>query len=163
MTSSEDRSRTQTGRRPQLDGHGLRVAVVCGRFNDAITERLLDACRKTLVQHGVDEGQIRELWAPGAYELPLVARTCAHSGRFDAVITLGAVIRGDTPHFDYVAGEASAGVMRAQLDTGVPCIFGVLTTDTVEQAEARSGDDDNKGVDFAEAAIEMATLLRSLR
>jgi 6,7-dimethyl-8-ribityllumazine synthase len=163
MTSSDGRSRTQTGERPALDGHGVRVAIACSRFNDVITRRLLDGCRAALERNGVAESHIQELWAPGAFELPLVARACAHSGRFDAVITLGAVIRGDTPHFDYVAGEASAGVMRAQLDTGVPCIFGVLTTDTVEQAEARSGEADNKGVEFAEAAIEMATLLRSLR
>jgi 6,7-dimethyl-8-ribityllumazine synthase len=163
MTSSDDRSRTQTGERPTLDGHGIRVAIACSRFNDVITRRLLDACHTTLVRHGVAESHIQEIWVPGAYELPLAARACARSGQFDAVIALGAVIRGDTPHFEYVAGEASSGMMRVQLDTGVPCIFGVLTTDTVEQAEARSGDADNKGVDFAEAAIEMATVLRSLR
>jgi 6,7-dimethyl-8-ribityllumazine synthase len=164
MTSSDDRTRTQTGRRPALDGTGVRVGIACGRFNDVITERLLEACRRTLLANGVAPSNIQEVWVPGAYELPLAARACATSGQFDAVITLGAVIRGDTPHFEYVAGESSAGLMRVQLDTGVPCVFGVLTTDTVEQAEARSGDDDeNKGVDFAEAAIEMVGVLRSLR
>lgn len=163
MTSSDQRPKLQTGRRAPLDGHGVRVGIVCARFNDVITERLLAACRETLLEHGVPDGHIDEHWVPGAFELPMAAKACAESGRYDAVIGIGCVIRGDTPHFDYVAGEASRGVMRAQLDTGVPCVFGVLTTDTVEQAEERSIGEGNKGIEFAEAAIEMATLVRSLR
>ena len=163
MTSSDQRPKLQTGRAPELDGHGVRVGIVCARFNDVITERLLEACHRTLLDHSVPGDHIEVHWVPGAYELPLGAKACAGSGRYDAVVAIGCVIRGDTPHFDYVAGEASAGVMRVQLDTGVPCVFGVLTTDTVEQADERSTGDGNKGVEFAEAAIEMATLVRSLR
>ena len=165
MTSSDDRSRTQTGRRPTLDGSGMRVAIACGRFNDVITDRLLAACRAGLVAHGVAATDITEVWAPGAFELPLVAKALAETGRYDAVVTLGAVIRGGTPHFDFVAGECAAGVERVSLDTGVPVVFGVLTTDTVEQAEERSGPDraDNKGWDSAETAIEMVDLLQTIR
>jgi 6,7-dimethyl-8-ribityllumazine synthase len=163
MTSSDQRPNLQTGRRADLDGHGIRVAIACSRFNDVITDRLLAACRETLIQHGVTEAHVEEHWVPGAFELPMAAKACAQSGRFDAVITIGAVIRGDTPHFDFVAGEAAAGMSRVQLDTGVPVVFGVLTTDTVEQAHERSSGEGNKGVEFAEAAIEMAALVRSLR
>ena len=163
MTSSDQRPKLQTGRRAELDGHGIRVAIVCARFNDVITERLLAACREALIANGVTPEHVEEHWVPGAFELPMAAKACASSGRYDAVVAIGCVIRGDTPHFDYVAGEASRGVMRAQLDTGVPCVFGVLTTDTVEQADERSTGEGNKGVEFAEAAIEMATLVRSLR
>ena len=155
--SSEDQARLSTGRRGELDGSGMRVAVACGRFNDVITEGLLRTARERLHELGVVE--VREVWAPGAFELPLVAKTLARSGRYDAVITLGAVIRGGTPHFEYVAGECAAGVLRVGLDTGVPVVFGVLTVDTVEQAEERLG----KGTESAETAVEMAQLLRSLR
>jgi 6,7-dimethyl-8-ribityllumazine synthase len=162
MTSSE-RSRTQTGRQPSLDGTGLRVAVAVARFNDAVNERLLAGARATLAAFGVAEADIVELWVPGAYELPLVAKKLAESGRHDAVIAIGSVIRGDTPHFEYVAGECAAGLTRASLDTGVPIVFGVLTVDTVEQAEARAGGSlGNKGDEFAATAIEMAALMRSL-
>ena len=163
MTSSDQRPKLQSGSRPDLDGHGIRVGLVCARFNDVITERLLAACRETLLAHGVTENHVDKHWVPGAFELPMAAKACAQSGRYDAVVAIGAVIRGDTPHFDFVAGEASRGVMRAQLDTSVPCVFGVLTTDTVEQADERSSGDGNKGVEFAEAAIEMAALVRALR
>jgi 6,7-dimethyl-8-ribityllumazine synthase len=165
MTSSDDRTRTQTGRRPELQGSGLRVAIACGRFNDVITDRLLGGCRAGLREHGVAGDDVAEVWAPGAFELPLVAKALAETGRYDAVITLGAVIRGGTPHFDFVAGECAAGVARVSLDTGVPVVFGVLTTDTVEQAEERSVPDsrDNKGWDSAETAIEMAALLERVR
>ena len=165
MTSSDDRSRTQSGRRPSLDGTGLRVAVACGRFNDVITERLLNGCRAGLRAHGVGADDIAELWAPGAFELPLVAKALAETGRYDAVVTLGAVIRGGTPHFDFVAGECASGVARVSLDTGVPVVFGVLTTDTVEQAEERSVPDtrENKGWEAAETAIEMVDLLQTIR
>jgi 6,7-dimethyl-8-ribityllumazine synthase len=151
---------TYTGK---LDGSGLRVAIACGRFNDFITERLLAGARDGLVRHGVDEGSITVVWAPGAFELPLVAKRLASSGEYDAVITLGAVIRGATAHFDHVAGQCASGVQRAQLDTGVPVVFGVLTTDTIEQAIERAGTKaGNKGYEAAETAIEMADLLRQL-
>jgi len=155
--SSEDQDRLSTGRKADLDGSGLRIAFACGRFNDVITDELLATARKRLDELGVAEGE--EGWAPGAFELPLVAKALAETGRFDAVITLGAVIRGGTPHFEYVAGECAAGVQRVSLETGVPVVFGVLTVDTVEQAEERFG----KGGESAETAVEMAQLLRSLR
>jgi 6,7-dimethyl-8-ribityllumazine synthase len=146
-----------------VDGAGMRIAVACGRFNDHITSRLLTGARSGLTKHGVDEAVISEVWVPGAFELPLVAKQLASSGSFDAVVCLGAVIRGDTAHFDFVAGECASGIMRAQLDTGVPVIFGVLTTDNLEQAMARAGDGtDNKGFEAALTAIEMVDLLRQL-
>jgi 6,7-dimethyl-8-ribityllumazine synthase len=147
----------------RLDGAGLRVALVCSRFNDLITTRLVAGARDALVRHGVDPSSISEAWVPGAFELPLVARRLAGSGEFDAVVCLGAVIRGATGHYEHVAGQCAAGIQRAQLDTGVPVIFGVLTTDTIEQAIERAGTKaGNKGADAAAAAIEMADLLRQL-
>jgi 6,7-dimethyl-8-ribityllumazine synthase len=154
---------TMTEYAGMLRGDGLRVAVVCARFNDLITERLLAGARDGLVRHGVDDGSIAVAWAPGAFELPLVAQRLAASGEFDAVIALGAVIRGATDHYTHVAGECAAGLQRAQLDTGVPVAFGVLTVDTIEQAIERAGTKaGNKGYEAAEAAIEMADLLRQL-
>jgi 6,7-dimethyl-8-ribityllumazine synthase len=149
MTSSKSR-----GERPELNATGLRIAIVCGRFNDFITNVLLEHALATLTEHNADEPTV--VWVPGAFEIPSAAQrlTTTHH----AVIALGAVIRGDTPHFDYVAGECASGLMRVQLDTGVPCVFGVLTTDTVEQAEDRL----TKGAESAEVAIEMATLLKAL-
>ena len=123
----------------KLRGDGLRVAVACARFNDFITERLLTGCRDGLLRHGVDEASVTVAWAPGAFELPLVAQRLAASGDFDAVVCLGAVIRGATGHYEHVAGQCAAGIQRAQLDTGVPVVFGVLTTDTIEQAIERAG------------------------
>jgi 6,7-dimethyl-8-ribityllumazine synthase len=162
--SSEVQDALSTGRKPELDGSGLRIAFACGRFNDVITERLLKGARRRLEELHVPGGCIDEVWAPGAFELPLVAKALAESERYDAVITLGAVIRGGTPHFEYVAGECAAGVLRVGLDTGVPVVFGVLTVDTVEQAEERSVDGPgNKGAESAETAVEMATILRSIR
>jgi 6,7-dimethyl-8-ribityllumazine synthase len=147
----------------KLNGAGLRVALVGSRFNDLITTRLVAGARDGLVRHGVDPSSISEAWVPGAFELPLVARRLAGSGEFDAVICLGAVIRGATGHYEHVAGQCAAGIQRAQLDTGVPVIFGVLTTDTIEQAIERAGTKaGNKGYDAAVAAIEMADLLRQL-
>jgi 6,7-dimethyl-8-ribityllumazine synthase len=147
----------------QLRGDGLRVAIVCSRFNDLITERLLSGARDGLTRHGVDEASIDMVWVPGAFELPLAAKRLASTGDYDAVICVGAVIRGATPHFDHVAGECASGIQRAQLDTGVPVIFGVLTTDTVEQAIERAGAKaGNKGFDAAVAAIEMGDVLRQL-
>ena len=147
----------------KLKGDGLRVAIVCGRFNSFITERLLDGARDGLLRHGVDEGSITVAWAPGSFEIPLVAKRFAESGEYDAVIALGAVIRGETDHYDHVAGQCAAGLQRAQLDTGVPVLFGVLTTENVEQAVERAGTKaGNKGYEAAETAIEMADLLRQL-
>jgi 6,7-dimethyl-8-ribityllumazine synthase len=153
-------SASYTGR---LDGHGLRVAVVCARFNELITERLLAGAVDGLVRHGVDEASITVAWAPGAFELPLVAKRLAGSGEVDTVICLGAVIRGATGHYEQVATQCASGVQRAALDTGVPVIFGVLTTDTIEQALERAGTKaGNKGFEAAQSAIEMADLLRQL-
>lgn len=143
-------------------GAGLQVAIVCGRFNDLITERLLAGARSGLTARGVDGHDIRVVWVPGAFEVPLVAKAFAETGDIDAVIGLGAVIRGETGHYDFVAGECARGIQDAQLATGVPIVFGVLTTETLDQALARSGDDD-KGNEAAQVAIEMATLLRSIR
>lgn len=147
----------------QLRGDGLRVAITCSRFNDFITERLLTGAQDGLTRHGVDPGSIDVVWVPGAFELPLAARRLASSGDYDAIICLGAVIRGATDHYTHVAGECASGIQRAQLDTGVPVIFGVLTTDTVEQAIERAGTKaGNKGFEAASAAIEMADVLRQL-
>ncbi len=146
-----------------LDGSGLRVALACGRFNDLITERLVAGALDGLRRHRVDDHSISLAWAPGAFELPLLAQRFAASGEVDAVICLGAVIRGATAHFDHVAGQCAAGIQRVQLDTGVPVVFGVLTTDTIEQALERAGTKSgNKGFEAAVTAIEMADLLRQL-
>lgn len=147
----------------RLDATGLRVAVVASRFNETITRSLLDGALSGLRRHGADDAGISVVWVPGAFELPLAASRLAASGEYDAVVCLGAVIRGATAHFDYVAGQAASGCARAALDTGVPVIFGVLTTDTVEQAIERSGTKaGNKGFDAATSAIEMVDLLRQL-
>jgi 6,7-dimethyl-8-ribityllumazine synthase len=146
-----------------LTGAGLRIAVVASRFNEAIVSRLVDGATDGLRRHGVAEDAIDVAWAPGAFELPLVAARLAQSGEYDAIITLGAVIRGATGHYDLVAGQCAAGVQRAQLDTGVPIIFGVLATDTIEQAVERAGTKaGNKGFEAAATAIEMANLLTGL-
>lgn len=143
-----------------LSGAGKRFAVVASRFNDTITDRLVEGATGGLRRHGVAEDAIDVAWAPGAFELPLVAAKLARTGAYDAVITLGAVIRGATGHYDFVAGQAAAGVQRAQMDTGVPIVFGVLTTDTIEQAVERSGTKaGNKGFEAAITAIEMTNLL----
>jgi 6,7-dimethyl-8-ribityllumazine synthase len=147
----------------QLRGDGLRVAVAASRFNEAIVKCLVDGAIDGLRRHGVDADAIDVAWAPGAFELPLVASRLAGSGSYDAVITLGAVIRGATSHYDLVAGQCAAGVQRAQLDSGIPIVFGVLTTDTIEQAQERAGiKAGNKGFEAAAAAIEMANLLAQL-
>ena len=146
-----------------LRGEGVRVAIACGRFNDLITERLLSGARDGLLRHGVDEASITEAWVPGAFELPLTASRLASSGEYDAVICLGAVIRGATGHYEHVAGQCAAGIARVALDTGVPVVFGVLTTDTIEQALERAGTKaGNKGYESAETALEMVDLLRQL-
>ena len=147
----------------QLRGDGLRIAIAASRFNDFITERLLAGASDGLLRHGVDEGSITVAWAPGAFELPLVAQRLASSGEYDAVICIGAVIRGATGHYEHVAGQCAAGIERVQLDTGVPVIFGVLTCDTLEQAINRAGGKaGNKGFEAAVTAVEMVNLLRRL-
>jgi 6,7-dimethyl-8-ribityllumazine synthase len=147
----------------RLDATGLRIAVVASRFNETITRALLEGALSGLRRHGLDDGSITTAWVPGAFELGLTAKRLAATGDFDAVICLGAVIRGATAHFEQVCNQAAAGTLRASLDTGVPVIFGVLTTDTIEQASERSGTKaGNKGFDSAVAAIEMADLLRQL-
>jgi 6,7-dimethyl-8-ribityllumazine synthase len=141
----------------------LRFALVASRFNDSIVESLVRGAVDTLQRHGASEKQIELIRVPGAFDLPLVVRRAAASKRYDAVIALGAVIRGATPHFDLVAGQCAAGLARAAEETGVPVAFGVLTTDTIEQAIERSGTKaGNKGVDAALAALELANLLRRL-
>ena len=157
MTSPDAKSELQTGRVPALMGRGMRIGLVCARFNDVLTRALLERCYEELARIKVTDTD--ERWVPGSFELPLAAKAMAETGSYDAVVVLGAVVRGDTPHFDYVAGECAAGVMRAQLETGVPIVFGVLTTDTVEQAKARI----DKGAEFAAGAVEMAQVLRSLQ
>ncbi len=147
----------------ELDGSGMRVAIVCGRFNDLVTNRLLDGAARGLADLGVADEDVVVVWVPGAFEIPFAAKLLAQTGRYDAVIGLGAVIRGDTPHFDYVAGECARGLQDAQLATGVPVVFGVLTTDNLDQALARSGDGDNKGEESARVAVEMADLARRIR
>ncbi len=146
-----------------LDASGLRVAIVVSRFNEDITGALLDGARRALTDHGLAADALTLVSVPGAYELPLTAKQLAGHGAADAVICLGAVVRGDTPHFDYVAGEAARGIMQASLDTGIPIIFGVLTVDTRQQAVERvGGSEGHKGEEAAITAIEMANLLGRL-
>ena len=146
-----------------LDGAGLKIAVLLSRFNEVIGNRLLEGALSALERRGVRPGDVLVVKVPGAFELPAVAKRLAGSGRHDAVVCLGAVVRGETPHFDYVAGEASRGIARTSYETGVPVLFGVLTTDTVDQALDRAGGKHgNKGVEAAEGAIEMARLARAL-
>jgi 6,7-dimethyl-8-ribityllumazine synthase len=148
----------------QLTAAGLRFAIVVSRFNSFITERLLAGAMDALARTGADPGQIDTVRVPGAWEIPLVAAELARQHRYDAVICLSAVVRGDTPHFDYVAGEAAKGIAHASAETGVPVAFGVLTTNTLEQAIDRAGGKGgNKGFDAAMTAIEMANLMRTLR
>jgi 6,7-dimethyl-8-ribityllumazine synthase len=150
---------------PELDGAGLRVAIVCGRFNDHVTVRLLEGAQRGLQHAGVREADVTVEWVPGAFEIPLAAKAFAESGKVDAVIGLGCVIRGETTHYETVAGECAAGIQRAQLATGVPIVFGVLTTEDLDQALARSedGGGHNVGEEGAATAVEMALLLRRIR
>ena len=146
-----------------LSGQGLSLAIVVSRFNRLVTERLLAGAHDALARHGVDHEKVDVAWVPGSLELPLAARRLAQRGRYDAVVCLGAVIRGDTPHFDYVASQAAAGINRVALDTGVPIIFGVITANTLEQALERAGGKaGNKGYDAVVTAIEMANLLEQV-
>ncbi|AEE96708.1 6,7-dimethyl-8-ribityllumazine synthase [Mahella australiensis] len=147
----------------KLIGTGLRFGIVISRFNEFITNKLLSGALDVLSRHDVNDDAIEIAWVPGAFELPMVAKRMAESGKYDAVICLGAVIRGATPHFDYVAAEMSKGIAQTALFTGVPVAFGVLTTDTIEQAIERAGTKaGNKGADAAMTAIEMANLLKNI-
>lgn len=147
-----------------LSGENLKIAIVTARFNDFITSRLLAGAIDTLTRHGVKPENITEVWVPGAFEIPLAAQTLAESRTVNAVITLGAVIRGATTHYDYVCNETAKGVSQASLKTGIPVIFGVLTTESIEQAIERAGTKaGNKGVDAALVAIEMCQLMQKLK
>ncbi|MFC5699835.1 6,7-dimethyl-8-ribityllumazine synthase [Cohnella faecalis] len=150
------------------EGHlvskGLKYGIVVGRFNEFISSRLLSGALDALKRHGAEEDEVEVAWVPGAFEIPLIAQKMAESGKYDAVITLGAVIRGSTPHFDFVCNETAKGVAAIGLKTGVPTIFGVLTTDSIEQAVERAGTKaGNKGWEAAASAIEMANLSRQLK
>ncbi|WP_306978399.1 6,7-dimethyl-8-ribityllumazine synthase [Alkalibacillus salilacus] len=147
-----------------LVASNLKIGIVVGRFNGFINEKLLDGALDGLKRHGLTEDDIEVAWVPGAYEIPLAAKKMIEHGSYDAVITLGAVIRGATPHFEYVSGEVSKGVSSVSMETGVPVIFGVLTTDTIEQAIERAGTKaGNNGYGAAMSAIEMANLLQSFK
>ena len=142
---------------------GLKFGIVAAKFNQFVTGKLLSSCLAGLAKHGIKDGHIEVVRVPGAFEIPLVAKTLAKSGRFDAVICLGSVIRGDTPHFDYICAEVSRGIGQAALDTGVPIVFGVLTTETVAQAVERADPAKfNRGGEAAQVAIEMVAVLRRL-
>ena len=146
---------------PELDGKGLRIAIIGARFNDHIVTNLRDGALRGLERLGVADSDIMESWVPGAFELPLAAKVLAETGKVDAIICLGTVIKGDTPHFDYVCGEAARGIQDAQLATGIPVMFGVLTVNTEQQAIDRSGPGiDNKGDEAAVGAVEMALLVK---
>ena len=146
-----------------LKGKDCRIGLVVSKFNEFVTNRLTSAAVDTLKNQGVEEEHIETVRVPGAFEIPLVARHLAGSKQYDAVICLGAVIRGETPHFDYISAEMSRGIAQASWETGIPIVFGVLTTNTAEQALERSGESEkNRGVDAARTAIEMATLMKSL-
>ncbi len=146
-----------------LQGQGRKIGIIVARFNSFICEKLLEGALDSLVRSGVDDGEIDVARVPGAFEIPLIAQKMARSGKYDAVICLGAVIRGATPHFDYVAGEVAKGTAQVMLDTGVPVLFGVLTTETIEQAIERAGTKaGNKGADVAIAALEMISLMEGI-
>jgi len=151
----------EKGATPEMTGSDLRIAVVVARFNEDVTRRLLRGALNALKEHGVEDPDV--LWVPGSLELPVTALALAEKGNHDAIVCLGCVIRGETYHFEVVANQAAAGIMQVQLDTGVPVAFGVITTEDKEQALARSGPKNNKGADAAEAAIEMANLMREVQ
>ena len=146
-----------------LIGKGLKFGLVVSRFNEFFSTKLLEGAKDALLRHGVSEEDIDTAWVPGSFEIPLIAQKMAESKKYSAVVCLGAVIRGATPHFDYIAAEVTKGIARIGLDTGVPVVYGVITTDTLEQAIERSGTKaGNKGFDAAVTAIEMANLVKSL-
>jgi 6,7-dimethyl-8-ribityllumazine synthase len=147
----------------KLDATGLRFAIIVSRFNEFITSRLLSGARDALLRHNAEEKNIHEVWVPGSWEMPLTAKALAQAGRYDALICLGCVIRGETSHHVYVAGEAAKGLTQVTLETGVPVGFGLLTTDTIEQAIERAGaKSGNKGADAALSAVEMVNVLREI-
>ncbi|MEC7226084.1 MAG: 6,7-dimethyl-8-ribityllumazine synthase [Candidatus Latescibacterota bacterium] len=147
----------------KLNAQGKRFALVVSRFNDLVTTRLLDGALDCLQRHGAADEDIEVAWVPGAFELPIVAQKMAQTGRFDVVTCLGCIVRSDTPHFDYVAGESSKGIARVGLDTGVPITFGVITADTVDQAVQRAGvKSGNRGWDAGMNAVEMASLVAAI-
>lgn len=147
----------------KLTAENIRIGIVAARFNEFIVSRLLSGCEDTLLRHGIQEDDIHTAWVPGAFEIPLIASKMAGSGRYDAVIALGAVIRGSTSHYDYVCSEVSKGIANVALTSGIPVLFGVLTTDTIEQAIERAGTKaGNKGAECAQGAIEMVNLIRGL-
>lgn len=146
-----------------LVSQGIKIGIVAARFNDFIVSRLIVGCEDTLLRHGVREEDISLAWVPGAFEIPLIASKMAKSGKFDAVIALGSVIRGSTSHYDYVCSEVSKGIANVSLNSDVPVLFGVLTTDSIEQAIERAGSKaGNKGSECAQGAIEMVNLIRAL-
>ena len=149
------------------DSSDLRIAIVVARFNDLISNKLLSGCIDCLSRHGIDisetSDQLDVTWVPGAFELPIISQALARKGQYEVVITLGAVIRGDTPHFDVVASEASKGIATVSRETGVPIIFGVLTTDNMQQALERAGIKNNLGWNYALQALEMGSLMKALR
>lgn len=146
-----------------LLGKGLRFGLVVSRFNEFFSKKLLEGARDALLRHGVNEEDIEVAWVPGSFEIPQIALKLAQTKSYDAIICLGAVIRGGTPHFDYIASEVTKGIAKVGLDTGLPVIYGVITTDTLEQAIERSGTKDgNKGFDAAVTALEMANLMKSV-
>ena len=146
-----------------LLGKGLKFGLVVSRFNEFITKKLLEGAQDALLRHGVNQEDIEIAWVPGSFEIPLIAKKLAQTKRYDAVICLGAVVRGGTPHFEYIAAEVTKGIAKVSLDTGLPVIYGVITADTLEQAIERAGTKmGNKGFDAAVTAIEMANLLKSI-
>lgn len=146
-----------------LIAEGLKIGIVASRFNEFITSKLISGCMDGLIRHGMKEDMVTLAWVPGAFEIPMVAKRMAESKKYDAVICLGAVIKGSTSHYDYVCAEASKGIAMASMETNVPVIFGVLTTDNIEQAIERAGTKaGNKGYDCALSAIEMANLLKQM-
>ena len=149
------------------DSSDLRIAIVVARFNDLISNKLLSGCIDCLSRHGIDisetSDQLDVTWVPGAFELPIISQSLARKGQYEVVITLGAVIRGDTPHFDVVASEASKGIAAVSRETGVPIVFGVLTTDTMQQALERAGIKNNLGWNYALQALEMGSLMKALK
>lgn len=148
----------------KLLGEGLKIGIVAARFNEFITSKLLEGAKDALIRHGVKTEDIQVAWVPGSFEIPLIAKKMAESKKYDAIICVGAVIRGGTPHFEYVAAEVSKGIANVGLMTGIPVIFGVLTTDTIEQAIERAGTKmGNRGFEAATAAIEMANLIKNMR
>jgi len=146
-----------------LLGKGLKFGLVVSRFNEFITKKLLEGAQDALLRHGVNQGDIEIAWVPGSFEIPLIAKKLAQTQRYDAIICLGAVVRGGTPHFEYIAAEVSKGIAKVGLETGLPVIYGVITADTLEEAIERAGTKmGNKGFEAAMSAIEMANLLKTI-